>query len=244
MNAITEDDLVLYHFRDGLDDARLHEIEQALAADPALRAQLTSIEAALRAADADPIPEPGADFEQRMWSRLAARVEPVPLRPKRDAARTRPLAIAAMLVIAVGLGYVLGRRGPSPPPPSLAFEQPQVADRILAAYVAKHLQSTEGLLLTAANSDDAELATANRELAAALVESNRLYAAAAARAGNARLAEFLRRLEPVLIDLANQPPDAGIGSGAGLRDYLDKTDLLFEVRATRARIDPAGSHRA
>ena len=59
----------------------------------------------------------------------------------------------------------------------------------------------------------------------------------------ATMAEFLRRLEPVLIDLANQPPDAGIGTSAGLRDYLDKTDLLFEVRTTKARIDPAGSHR-
>jgi len=242
MNPITEDDLVLYHYRDGLDDARAREIERALASDADLRAQLSSIEAALDAAGRDPIPEPTADFEQRVWARIAARVEPVPLRPKRAAALARPLAIAAMLVLAIGLGYALGRR--EPPAPTVAVEPPQVADRILAAYVAKHLQSTEGLLMTATNNDDAELAKANRELAAALVESNRLYASAATRSGNARLAEFLHRLEPVLIDLANQPAGAGIGSGAGLRDYLDQTDLLFEVRATKARIDPAGSHRA
>ena len=243
MNCITEDDLVLYHYRDGLDDARLREIERALAGDATLRAELASIEAALRAADAEPIRAPDAAFEQRMWSRISARVEPVTLRPKRAPVFARPLAIAAMLVLAVALGYFAGRRE-APPPQSVAAETPQVSDRILAAYVAKHLQSTEGLLLTAANSDDADVARANRELAAALADSNRLYAAAATRAGNARLAEFLRRLEPVLIDLANQPPDAGIGSGAGLRDYLDQTDLLFEVRATKARIDPAGSHRA
>jgi hypothetical protein len=28
-----------------------------------------------------------------------------------------------------------------------------------------------------------------------------------------------------------------------LRDYLRKTDLLFQVRATQARIDVAGRHR-
>jgi hypothetical protein len=87
------------------------------------------------------------------------------------------------------------------------------------------------------------LHASNSDVAATLVESNRLYAAAAARAGNTRLADFLRQLEPVLIDLANQPADASIQSRDGLRDYLRKTDLLFQVRATQARIDSAGKHK-
>jgi hypothetical protein len=199
----------------------------------------------LRIADDDPIPEPDAGFEQRIWSRIDARVAPVPLRARRTPAYARVLAAAAVLALAAGVGYYAGRQQVvAPPAPDLAIEQAQSADRILAAYVAQHLQSTEGLLLTASNSDDAALLAANRDVAKALVESNRLYANAATRAGNARLADFLRRLEPVLIDLANQPADAGIGTSAGLREYLDKTDLLFEVRTTKARIDPAGSHRA
>ena len=115
--------------------------------------------------------------------------------------------------------------------------------RVLDAYVADHLRSTEGLLLTAANTDSNELDAGNRELAAALVESNRLYALAAARAGNARLGDFLRQLEPVLLELANRPADAPIESREGLREYLRKTDLLFQVRATQARIDNAGKHK-
>jgi hypothetical protein len=47
----------------------------------------------------------------------------------------------------------------------------------------------------------------------------------------------------VLIELANQPADAPVESVDGLRDYLRKTDLLFQVRATQARIDSAGKHR-
>jgi len=97
--------------------------------------------------------------------------------------------------------------------------------------------------LTAVNSDNAGFGAGGSDLAATLADSNRLYAAAAARSGNARLADFLRQLEPVLIDLANQPADAPVQSREGLRDYLRKTDLLFQVRATQARIDNTGKHR-
>jgi hypothetical protein len=118
-----------------------------------------------------------------------------------------------------------------------------MAANVLDTYVAEHLRATEGLLLTAVNSDSTELHAGNRDLAATLVDSNRLYALAAARSGNTRLADFLRQLEPVLLELANQPADASIQSTDGLRDYLRKTDLLFQVRATQARIDAAGKHR-
>ncbi|HEY0229706.1 MAG TPA: hypothetical protein VGC55_00520, partial [Dokdonella sp.] len=83
----------------------------------------------------------------------------------------------------------------------------------------------------------------NRELAASLVESNRLYALAATRAGNARLADFLHQLEPVLMSLANQADGGAVQSSEGLRDYLHATDLLFQVRATEARLDRTGDRR-
>jgi len=47
----------------------------------------------------------------------------------------------------------------------------------------------------------------------------------------------------VLLELANLPADAPIESREGLREYLRKTDLLFQVRATQARVDPANRHR-
>ncbi len=81
------------------------------------------------------------------------------------------------------------------------------------------------------------------ELAQSLVESNRLYALAAARAGNARLADFLRQLEPVLLSLANQTGTATVQSSEDLRRFLDATDLLFQVRATEARLDRDGKRR-
>jgi len=47
----------------------------------------------------------------------------------------------------------------------------------------------------------------------------------------------------VLLEVANQPADAPIESREGLREYLRKTDLLFQVRATQARVDAANRHR-
>ncbi|HPG94055.1 MAG TPA: hypothetical protein PLR28_05810, partial [Dokdonella sp.] len=87
------------------------------------------------------------------------------------------------------------------------------------------------------NDEGGGLLKDNRELASGLVESNRLYAMAAARAGNTRLADFLRQLEPVLIEVANQPGGSSVEDTQGLRNFLRDTDLLFQVRATESRID-------
>ena len=70
MNTIGDDDLVLYHYRDGLDATRLDEIRDALAASPALRDRLASIEHVLARVDAEPVPEAEPDFEARLWRKL------------------------------------------------------------------------------------------------------------------------------------------------------------------------------
>ena len=251
MGTIRDNDLILYFYRDGLDAARIAEIDAALQSSEPLRARYAELRRMLDAADAVPTAEPDAGFTQRVWRRLEQRIdaERAARRSWTDALRERldsllsprfALAATALLAVAVGLGYYAGRQSATI---EVAERESALASRVLDAYVADHLRATEGLLLTASNSDSAALAAGNNELAATLAESNRLYAAAAARAGNTRLADFLRQLEPVLIELANQPADASVESRDGLRDYLRKTDLLFQVRATQARIDTAGKHK-
>ena len=248
MNPISDNDLILYFYQDGLDAGRIAEIDAALRASDALRARYAELQRTLNAVDAGSAIEADVGFTQRVWRRLEQRIEAASPAPVHNDWRTRlrdllqsllsprfALAATCMLALAVGIGYYAGR--------SSATHENVMAARVLDAYVAEHLRATEGLLLTAANSDSNDLHASNSDVAATLVESNRLYAAAAARAGNTRLADFLRQLEPVLIDLANQPADASIQSRDGLRDYLRKTDLLFQVRATQARIDSAGKHK-
>lgn len=255
MNPISDNELILYFYRDGLDSRRIAEIDDELFASVPLRRRYTQLQRMLRQVDAEPAIEPDADFVPRVWQRLAARIGQAPSVPTRRGWRQQWHAIAhsprapqlafaatALLLIALGTGYFAGRWS-APQPDAIAQAHANaMAAHVLDAYVADHLRTTEGLLLTTVNSDSSELRAGNRDLAASLVDSNRLYALAAARSGNVRLADFLRQLEPVLLELANQPPDASIQSLDGLRDYLRKTDLLFQVRATQARIDAAGKH--
>jgi hypothetical protein len=253
MNTITDNELILYFYRDGLDAQRIDEIDDALYASTELRARYTRLQHLLHEADTSTI-EPDARLAERVWERVQARIdasEPIGLRwhVRLHAALSSLLAprfafaATCLLVMALGIGYYAGRWS-APGADELAQTRANaMAENVLDNYVAEHLRATQSLLLTAVNSDSSELRAGNRDLAASLIDSNRLYALAAARSGNTRLADFLRQLEPVLLEVANQPADASIQSIDGLREYLKKTDLLFQVRATQARIDAAGRHR-
>jgi len=251
-NRISDNELILYFYRDGLAAERIVEIDDALFAQPELRLRYTELQRMLHGIDCEPMLEPDPEFTRRVWHKLVARLNAAPVaRPRlpwheslRGLLRPRAaFAGACMLLLAAAIGYYAGRQTPPQHDELAQLRTPAMSARVLDAYVAEHLRATEGLLMTTVNSDSADLHAGNRELAAALVESNRLYALAATRSGNARLADFLRQLEPVLLEVANQPADAPVQSLDGLRDYLRKTDLLFQVRATEAHIDPADRHR-
>jgi len=255
MHTISDDDLVLYHYRDGLDAARIAQIRDALSASADLRERYASLEGLLARADAEPVPEPGADFSARLWQKLEPRLEMRRVEkraPWRDALDTLhawltpprlAFAGACAIALAVGIGFHAGRQSASNAPLVASAAADAAGARVLDAYVAAHLRATEGVLMTASNSDSADLLGGNRELAAQLVEANRLYALAAARAGNTQLADFLRQIEPVLISLANPSPSASVQPSEGLREYLKATDLMFQVRAAEARLDRNGTHR-
>jgi hypothetical protein len=263
MNPITDDDLVLYYYRDGLDPDRIERITAALATSQTLRDRYAAIEHAVTQFGQDEIAA-DADFSARLWRQLEPQLERagvITLPASADANVSIPsilnrlhawlapaqlrvaFAAAAVLVVAISFGFLVGRQSVTVAPP-VASVGSDAAARVLDAYVAANLRATERVLLTASNSNDASLLEDNREFAQSLAESNRLYALAAARAGNTRLANFLRQLEPVLISLANQPGSAAVQSSDDLRHYLDATDLLFQVRAIEARLDRNGERRA
>jgi hypothetical protein len=264
MNPVTDDDLVLYRYRDGLDDARIGQITAALAASSALRDRYAAIERAIAHLGSDEIlPDPSLGV--RLWRRLEPQLEEAGVFAPASSAHgasdgskssaldrlrswfSPPLRVAiatvGALFVAIGAGYLVGRQSATVQPPTASAEVDGAATRVLEAYVAANLRETEGVLLTASNSGDASLLEGSRELAQSLVESNRLYALAAMRSGNAQLADFLRKLEPVLLSLANQPEPATIQSSEDLRRFLDATDLLFQIRATEARLDRTGVRR-
>jgi hypothetical protein len=251
MNPINDNELILYHYRDGLDDARLGEIEQALLVSGELRSRYSSL-TDLLGNIGTLAPEPSPGFERRLMAELDRRLFPAAngrtnlslfgrwfdfLRDETAGGLLWLGSLATILVIALGIGFLAGRSSTPDPVAVIPEGQSRMASRVLDAYVAGHLRATEGVLMTAANIEGGALVDGNRELAEALVESNRMYAIAATRAGNLRLADFLNQLEPILIGVANQADSESIENKQGLRDYLRDTDLLFQVRATESRID-------
>ena len=102
--------------------------------------------------------------------------------------------------------------------------------RVLAAHLSQHLSQTERLLRVAKNGDDVDLGA----LAGSLIEGNRLYAAAAERAGKPVLAQFLIELEPVLLELANDDADGGLGGARLAQEQIRSRDLLYRLQALEA----------
>ncbi|MEL7372774.1 MAG: hypothetical protein AAFN74_27865, partial [Myxococcota bacterium] len=145
--------------------------------------------------------------------------------PRRRPARAWPIA-AGIAVVALGLGVLLGRVTAPDAPVLLS---PDGGRRVLQAALVRHLESTERtLVLATRTAGDTVLV---RELADSLLESHRLYALAAERAGRADIAAFLRSLEPVLLRLANE--DGLEGPGA-VEAVIVQQDLPFKIRAVVA----------
>jgi hypothetical protein len=131
------------------------------------------------------------------------------------------------------VGFLAGRQS-GPEQAHLA------ADRIYAAMLVQHLGASQRGLMSVVNAGPA-LAEGNAELARALLDNNRLYRAAAERHGDHRSLDLLQRLEPVLIELANPAGADSIEVRTGLGEYVQRSDLIFELRAAQAGFAARGS---
>lgn len=118
-----EPDLVGDYVLGLLEGGELERFEAALRADAALAARVTTLAGRMASLDDTAQPEP---VPQGLWARIESRLEtpvrpattvvPLPRRPRRPA--WRPLAMAASVVVAAGLGYFAGvTTGPRPNPP-------------------------------------------------------------------------------------------------------------------------------
>ncbi|NUO75990.1 MAG: hypothetical protein HOQ32_08245, partial [Lysobacter sp.] len=92
--SIRDDDLILYHYRDGLAPERVREIAAALAATPALAARYQTLRQILAAADADALPPYDPDLEKRLWQRLQPRLHEAPAVATATVPAARPHAHA------------------------------------------------------------------------------------------------------------------------------------------------------
>jgi hypothetical protein len=225
---ITDDELLLYHYRDGLDATERARIGAALSEQPELAQRLQALVSRLDAAAAMPeVPVP--ELTQRRWqvaleraaSNDVADTSPAP-RAGRRWNRQLPLMAAAAAAV-VALILVIPKPTVEGPGPA---DTPPVADKGDASAYERglkvHLASTERQL--------AGLDSATPEERVRLIETiiaqNRIYALAAERAGEPQLARVLRAFSPVLEDLGQGRGDASASIA----------QLGFELRVMQGRL--------
>lgn len=224
---ISDDDLLLFHWQDGLDDTRRHEIADALARDAALGARYARLVAEL--ARFGHVPEPQIDAVlQARWAH-AIRDD-----ASKQRARPRwfvPLALAAGVGALAIVGPQWRKTEVDPPiatPTPVAASQRGDEARI-ARSVRVHLaEAGAGLSAWSEQADDAT----RRALVQRWIDDQRALAQAADAAGDAQLARTLRAFEPLLRDLANDAPTAS-------RAERDQLAFEWSVMQTKLAASPS-----
>jgi hypothetical protein len=235
----TDDDLMLHGYRELPDDedrAIARHLELCAACGIRWR-QLTEFTASL---DILPVPEPDAAFEERIWARVSSRIS-----RERPTWTTRHVimigAWAAIIGLIAGAAYTWrGSTRAAATPDMIAAHDgnPQaMRERVLLTALNDHFSQTEVLLTELLNAPEAAPDVAfERETAADLVASGRLYRQTASQNGDAELASMLDDLEGVLVEVARSPERVDRREFAAIRTRIEDDDLLFKVRAVTSEV--------
>lgn len=249
MQHLTEEQLVLHHYHDG-DVAA--QAEQHLATCAECRAQYDTLRRVLTLVDSMPIPERGAEYGERVWTRLRWKLGSERRRLRRWQVG---FAAAAMLAIAFVSGILWHQRsgGPAVVPvqtasvpaqpgqaglPVLQAEAPKPA-QVLFVVVSDHLDRSERMLLEVANAQVGHSLdmSAESKRAEDLVASNRIYRISAQQRGETRIASLLSDIEPILLELAHSGSTLSPQRLAALQKRIESKGLLFKVRVMSAQVD-------
>jgi hypothetical protein len=233
MKHMTEEELIAY--REGVTEHRASILDH-LAACQECRGELERIEAVLAALDALPVPDPGAQYGQRVWQQIAPRLPEkrgrwwqIWIEPRRLGAAG---AVAALLIAAFLVGRMTKRHGGND---NIASRQ-QVRERVLVVAVGEHLGHSERMLVELSNAEPNDPAqkqvniSSEERRAVDLLEENRLYRQTALQEGDAGLADVLDELERVLLDVAHSPDEVTPAQLDAIRQKIEARGILFKVR--------------
>ena len=226
---ISDDELLLYYYRDGLDAAERARIGAALSEHPEIAQRMQGLVARLDAAAAMPeVPVP-LEVQQRWRAALARAAQQDEKRdvraPRRFFSEHRwPMAAAAAVAI-VALTLVVQLAKPPVPEQTAEVVAPAPAAGDASAYergLKWHLASTEQQIAGLGSATPEE----RTRLIETIVAQNRIYALAAERAGEPQLARVLRAFAPVLQSMAQEGGDASASIA----------QLGFELRVMQGRL--------
>ena len=237
MNHIGEEQLVLFYYGEATEAA---SIESHLEECEACRDEFRALQLVLNTVDSAPVPERSADYGSQVWRRIESRVGK---RPRRSfmhwwiwAPATAVLVIGAFLA-----GRVSSRQQSTGGSATLAANQnnQQIRERILLVAVGDHLERSQMVLaeLSNAPAGKGKLDISDeRQMAADLLDDNRLYRQTANSTGDKRVASVLDDLESVLMEIAHSPSEVSNAQLDELRQEIQDRGLLFKVRVLGSHV--------
>jgi hypothetical protein len=239
MKHRTEEELIGY--RGGETKERV-EIAAHLKDCAECREELARIEAVFGALDAMPVPDPGEDYGNRVWQRIAPRLGEK--RPRWWETLFVPQRLAALggVVALVILAFVAGRWTRQPVPMGDQTDAAKVRERVLVVAVGDHLGRTEMVLMELENAPAQKGQkvinfSETQRRAEDLVEENRLYRQTALKEGDQAMVSTLDELERVLLDIANSPDELTPAAFETIRKRVEEQGLLFKVRVVKQGLD-------
>lgn len=206
------------------------------------REELARIEAVFGAMDAMPVPEPGEDYGERVWQRIAPRLGERKTRWWESLFVPQRLVALGGVVALVILAFVAGRLTRSPVAPTDQADAAKVRERVLVVAVGEHLGRTEMVLMELENAPASKgqkpiNISETQRRAEDLVEENRLYRQTALKEGDQAMASTLDELERVLLDIANSPDELTPVAFETIRKRIEQQGLLFKVRVVKQGLD-------
>jgi hypothetical protein len=229
---ISDDDLLLYHYGDGLTPAEHGNIATALTNDCALRARLENLVASINSVTPSLVTVPH-DVQQRWHAKLNSIANAQQKKTSTRLSQWRMgFAVTATAALAIVIGIPLLREIDRPELPSSTNAASVTAPSASAdaerfeRSLRWHLSDTEQQLASLQQLRMDERAPV---LAKALLQ-NRLYAVAAERADEHRYARALRGFAPVIERISDD--------GAGTDEFeASVAQLSFEIKIMQARLD-------
>jgi hypothetical protein len=200
------------------------------------RAELTRIEAVFAALQTMPVPDPGEDYERRVWQQLAGRLPEKSSHWWEGLFVPRRLIAVGALAAAITLAFFAGRITTRHEPANASLDTGKVRERVLVVAVGEHLGRSEMVLMELENAQPAQHGQKSVDMSAAqrraedLLEENRLYRQTALRQGDQGMASTLDELERVLLDIANSPETVTPAQFESLRKRIEDRGILFKVR--------------
>jgi hypothetical protein len=257
MKHLTEEEWIEYYYGESPDQQRMQEHIGECAECAAVGRDLARDLAEMRLSEGEP--QPGPKYGNHVWQALHSSLTPYPRTQNTRRSWGWPvtwnlrlgLAGVAVVLVAIALAaFYSGRMWEQKRAPQVvAANNGQAAgQRVILFVVSDHLDRSQRLLAELDDPDEAAADHGLQTTARELLTENRLYRQSSARVNGAAgakdiaigadssLETILDDLEPVLVELANQPNDLNRKEIIRLRKELNTGGLLFEIHVLRSKV--------